>query len=248
MIIVDFLFPRSCLGCRSSGEYICSSCLGKLRPLKQICTMCERPSVDGMTHIKCRRPWGLDGMVFLWPYGGIVRKAILGLKYKYAKEIAKELAGHIVEYLQKRKVALPMKSALVPVPLYWFRENWRGFNQVEEVGNLISERVGWQFCPDILVRKESRRPQTELKRDERRKNIRGVFALNPNYKLQITNYPPGHSPEHSSFWNGVRPSRAGGQSLILFDDVWTTGSTLKEAAKVLKRAGAREVWGLTIAR
>ena len=58
------------------------------------------------------------------------------------------------------------------------------------------------------------------------RNIKGVFALNPNYDFRITNYDP----------------------LILFDDVWTTGSTLKEAAKVLKRAGINNLWALTLAR
>jgi ComF family protein len=179
----------------------------------------------------------LDGLVFLWPYGGVVRKAILGLKYKYASQVAGELASHAVEYLQKRKVVLPIKSTLVSIPLYWFRENWRGFNQVEEIGKLVASSMQWGFRGDLLIRKKLARPQTELRGKERRENIRGVFSLNPNYKLRITNYPPGQ-----------RPSRAGGQSLILFDDVLTTGATMKEAAKVLKRSGAKKVWGLTIAR
>lgn len=223
MSIVDLLFPRSCLSCGKDGSYACLSCLSKLSELKQICFECRRPSVDGMTHERCKRPWGLDGLVFLWPYQGVIRQAIIKLKYKFALEIAKELSGFITDHLQKRSVALPLRATLLPVPLYWYRKNWRGFNQADVIGKLVANRMEWDFRSDLLVRKRLKRPQTDLKRDERAENIRGVFTLNPNYQLQSTSY-------------------------ILFDDVLTTGATMKEAAKVLKRSGAKSVWGLTIAR
>ena len=120
---------------------------------------------------------------------------------------------------------LPKSAILIPIPLYWHRKNWRGFNQVEEVGKIVAERIGWGFSSDILIRKAHRRPQTELKGDKRRKNIRGVFSFNSDYRLLKTENRP----------------------LILFDDVYTTGSTLKETGKVLKRNGAKSVWGLTLA-
>ena len=227
MSFFDILFPKKCLECGRPGSYICASCIGKLLTLKQICIECGRPAIDGMTHVSCRRALGLDGLIFIWPYGGVIRKAILTLKYKYAKEIAEELAGYSVFFLQKRKVVLPPKSNLIPIPLYWYRKNWRGFNQTEEIGKLISQGMGWGFEPELLIRKRLKTPQAKLKREERSKNIRGVFTLNPEYKLtnQLIN-----------------------QSYIIFDDVLTTGSTLKEACKVLKRKGVKRVWGLTIAR
>jgi len=167
----------------------------------------------------------MSGLVHLWPYGGVVRKAILGLKYKYATEIAKELSSNITSEVKSNRVALPKKATLVPIPLHKKRKNWRGFNQVEEIGKLVSEAVGWEFVPDMLVRRELRTPQTELKREQRKKNIKGAFALNPIYDIHNTKY-----------------------DIILFDDVYTTGSTLKEAAKVLRRNGSGDVFGLTIAR
>lgn len=223
MSIADFLFPKKCLECGREGSYVCSSCIAKLKTLSQVCIDCGRPSIDGMTHISCRHPLGLDGLIFIWPYGGVVRKAILALKYKYAKQIADELAQYCILFLRKRYVILPPKSTLIPIPLYWFRENWRGFNQTEEIGKLIAKGMNWNFQPELLIRKRLKTPQAQLKKKDRAKNIRGVFSLNPSYKLQATSY-------------------------ILFDDVLTTGSTLKEATKILKRKGAKNVWGLTIAR
>jgi len=224
--ITDLFFPKKCLECGRAGSYICASCIAKLETLSQVCIVCGRPAIDGMTHVSCKRKLSLDGLIFVWPYGGVVRKAILALKYKYAKEIAEELASYCVLFLQKRKVVLPPKSTLIPIPLYWYRENWRGFNQVEEIGKLVAKDMNWDFAPDIIVRKHLKKPQAQLRKEERSKNIRGVFSLNPKIQPLIINH----------------------QSLILFDDVFTTGSTLKEATKVLKRNGVKNVWGLTIAR
>lgn len=150
----------------------------------------------------------------------------MALKYKFAKEVAKELVYCTLEFLKNESLVLPKEDVLVPIPLYWFRGNWRGFNQSDEIGKTLARGIGLGFIPDLLIRKKFTKPQTELKGKERRENVRGVFSLNPNYKLQITKY----------------------NSLILFDDVWTTGATIKEATKVLKRAGANKVWALTLAR
>ncbi len=226
MGIVDLIFPKSCLGCGNDGSYVCVNCIKKMPKLKQICAACAKPSIDGATHVKCLKPWGMSGLVHLWPYGGVIRKAILGLKYKYATEIAKELSGYIVSEIKGGRVLLPRKTVLLPIPLHKRRENWRGFNQVEEIGKIVSDQVGWKFESDVLIRKELRTPQTKLKRDERKRNIVGAFAISTNKKQFMTK----------------------NQQLILFDDVYTTGSTLKEAVKVLRRSGSGEVFGFTIAR
>ena len=190
-----------------------------------ICPQCGRKSVDGMVHAKCLKPQSLDGAISLWKYQGVVRKAVLGLKYKFALEIAGELAAHTTNAIKNYTGFMPQEVVLVPIPLYWLRGNWRGFNQVEAVGKGIASSLGWKFASDLLIRKKSAKPQAELKGEQRMRNIKGVFALNPHY---------------SSFMIH--------NTIILFDDVWTTGSTLKEAAKVLKRAGINNLWALTLAR
>ena len=155
----------------------------------------------------------------------MVRKAILGLKYKFASQIAEDLAEFVINNLEKSKLTFGKNARFTTIPLYWRRENWRGFNQSELIGRAISSKLGWDFKPDLLKREKFVKPQTELRGEERRQNIRGVFALNPDL-------------------SNVKSQR----SIVLFDDVWTTGATIKEAAKVLKRAGAKQVWGLTLAR
>lgn len=226
MAILDFIFPKRCLNCGKEGGYICENCLAKVPRAKLVCPYCEKPSIDGMTHAKCKRVYGLDGLVSVWSYDGVVRRAILALKYKYATEIVKELSGCLVAELEHKKVIFGNKVVLTPIPLYWYRNNVRGFNQSEIIGKKIAEQFAWKFTPDILERKKSGTPQAMLKGDARYQNIRGAFALSPDYS---SNY--------------LVPS-----AYVLFDDVFTTGSTLKEAASALKRKGAKSVWGLTIAR
>lgn len=225
MGILDLVFPKLCLECGKEGAYICAGCLAKVRYAKPICPYCEKASIDGVTHIKCARKLGLNGLTSIWEYEGVVRKAILTLKYKYSTKVGLELSDIFAGRIHNSRFLIPNSAVLVPIPLYWHRENTRGFNQSVEIGKVIANVLNLKFEPDMLIRKKQTTPQVELSGDARRQNLRGVFSLNPNYSLLAINY-----------------------SVILFDDVFTTGSTLREAAKVLKRAGVAKVWGLTIAR
>jgi ComF family protein len=127
--------------------------------------------------------------------------------------------------LRESDFVCPKNSILVPIPLHKFRKNWRGFNQSELIGKYLSAAMGWDYLEDLLIRSKYKTPQTVLKIGDRKKNIKGVFTLNPKYKRHIAEY----------------------QNLILFDDVYTTGSTMKEAASVVKKAGVEKVYGLVLA-
>ncbi|KKQ92204.1 MAG: hypothetical protein UT58_C0003G0015 [Microgenomates group bacterium GW2011_GWC1_39_7b] len=224
MSLLDLIFPKTCLSCGKEGKYICENCLGKARILKPACPYCEKPSIDGFTHTKCGKKYGLDGLTSFWKYEGVLKKAIWALKFKYATQVGGELASILVRELVTG--SHPVNGTLVPIPIYWQRENVRGFNQSEEIGKLIAKEMGWKFIPDLLIKNKSTKSQVELTVEGRKQNLRGVFCIDPYHKSAILNL----------------------KSVILFDDVFTTGSTLKEAAKVLKRAGVEKVWGMTIAR
>jgi ComF family protein len=224
MDALDLIFPKKCLGCGKEGKYICATCLAKCSQARPICPYCRGPAILGITHKHCLPRYGLNGLISLWNYEEIIRRAIISLKYKFASEIAQELARTSSQKL--KAIRYYPKATLVPVPLFWFRKNWRGFNQSEEIGKVIVQEMGWKFAPNLLIREKITVPQAGLTAQKRLRNIQGVFSLNPACQsLALSHWP-----------------------LILFDDVWTTGSTLKEAAKVLKHGGVEKVWGLTIAR
>jgi len=224
MGILDLIFPKTCLGCGKPGGYICARCIAKVKIPRPICPACFRPSIKGSTHPACAGLLGLDGLVCLWDYDGVIRKAIIALKFKFATQIAREISIYASRRVQQFRL-LPFKDAvLIPIPLYWYKKNARGFNQAEEVGRVIARNLGWKFINRILTKTTSTASQTELKRQRRLENIKGTFAVSVDFP--ISNY----------------------STIVLFDDVWTTGSTLQEAARVLKLAGAKRVWGLTLSR
>jgi len=198
--------------------------VAKVKKAVPICPECQKPSIDGFTHTKCAKKYGIEGLVTLWSLNGVIKKAIGTLKYKYVSDIANELACHVGNNLKNTDVIPFGKCLLLPIPIHWYRENVRGFNQSAEIGKLVSDKLGWKYVDDLLIRKRYTTPQVKLIKSQRQKNIKNAF-IKTSKNL---------------------PSRS--KTIVLFDDVYTTGSTLREAANVLKRSGATRVWALTVAR
>lgn len=223
------LFPRKCLGCGKEGAYFCAGCLNLVSELNEdICPVCERPSIGGWTHHSCQKTLNLDGLTSVFAYKGLVKKAIVQLKYRFVFDLASDLVELFLSFSGERdgfrQVCRKNDLCLVPVPLHPRRKRWRGFNQSELLGKIIAKNLGIGFAPDILIRVKNTTPQMQLGEKERRVNIQGAFRLSPN--ILVSQYP----------------------NVLLFDDVWTTGATLKETAKILKQGGVTTVWGLTLAR
>ena len=249
MGVIDLLFPISCLECGKGEKYICSDCLSKIPKARLFCVECHRSSIDGATHAKCRKKRSIDFAYSFWDYSGVVRRAILKLKYNFAYKIAEELAEKFVDKIRRDTPILPKEATLVPIPLYKLRENWRGFNQAEELGKIVAGKMGWRYEANLLIRRKKTTPQVELKGKERLTNLVDAFSLNwttlsspTRLEIYIDSRLRGNDKKES-FQSPIINNRP----IVLFDDVLTTGSTLKEACKVLKRKGVRNVWGLTIA-
>jgi competence protein ComFC len=230
MNILDLLFPKTCVGCKKYGEYFCADCIREIKQTELVCPFCERQSLGGVVHAVCKRKYGLDGLWSLGVYEGSLRTAIQKLKYKWVSEIAKELVDITVEYWAKNSPILLDKIKkdqgktwiVTAVPLHISRQNWRGFNQSELLAKLFTSKLGLKY-ETVLKRIRNTTPQMKLLSHQRKQNIKNAFVL--SYNLSPNSY-----------------------NLILVDDVWTTGSTLKECCYVLKRGGAKNVWALTIAR
>jgi len=242
--LLNFLFPRTCLGCgkiglpaeasAKAGHYFCPFCIQKINLIEnQICPVCEKSSPFGQTHRVCQKNRSLDGLISFFAYEGMVKKAIHQLKFKYVTDLADELFGLVREtwemgegnrFSQMKRFVKDKKPTIVPVPLYWYKENQRGFNQAEIFAQNLANSWNLEVKNDLLIRKKSTIPQAGLSEKERQKNIANAFVLSPN--IPISSYP----------------------HILMVDDIWTTGATLKSCAKVIKEAGAQEVWGLTLAR
>lgn len=227
MRFLDIFFPKYCLGCGRHGSYFCPECLSKLQVLPQICPVCEQGSIYGQTHSFCQTKYSLDGLISFYPFGGIIRQAIHKLKYQLVTDLKDELFSLILREA-KQQIGLSnflkqSQPIVIPIPLYWRKENLRGFNQSSLLGQAIAKEFNLKFSDQILLRQKSGPSQTKLTMQERKKNVKDVFTV-------------------SSLISGLR------FNALIVDDVWTTGATLKTAGNLLKRHGAQKVWAITLAR
>lgn len=232
-LILDTLFPVYCLSCETEGpKFICDDCAGKFTLLPhQFCIVCQKMSIGGLTHPKCLRPYTADGLICIYDYmDEKVSNLLIKGKYSFLPDVYKEIGAIIANAVKTNFPHLlrPQPLALCCVPLHWMRQNWRGFNQSQILAKALAEHLDLPFS-DALIRKKFTRTQKNLKKPERIKNLENAFALSASSPLEGE--------------RGVR-----GNNFILIDDVTTTGQTLSEAAKVLKRNGAQKVWCLTVAR
>jgi ComF family protein len=232
MNLLDLLFPKRCLGCGKWGRYVCSSCQEDLKPLRYLkCPVCEKPAIDGMTHPGCHTKYALDGLTSFFRYDNIVKKAIKKIKYRFAYDIVEELIDCIpvslfstFENIHKSYI-LNHKSIIMPIPLHSSRYNFRGFNQAEVIAQALRKRLNIPVKTNMLIRTKKTTPQVEMKdRDKRLANMKDVFSIPNSYLLPLNS------------------------GILIVDDVFTTGATLRSAGSILKHAGAKFVWGITIAQ
>lgn len=230
MSILDLLFPEMCLGCKKTGQYFCDTCREKIIRVSQVCPVCEKPSPFGQTHPVCSSRYSLDGLCSFFSFDGLIKKAIHELKYRFVTSLKDELLSLVFkdiswkgDFLVMNKFIIQYKPIIVSIPLYWHKYNYRGFNQSTLIGQFFADKYKLLFSEEILLRKRATISQTKLSMEERRKNVEDVFFIN----IEKEKMP---------------------ENILLVDDVWTTGATLKTAGNLLKRNGAKRVWGVTIAR
>ena len=189
------------------------------------CPACNKPSPVGATHPRCLRPWLIDGIFAASDFRDpIVKKIIKNLKYKNAKICAQPLGNLMSRKISGNFSALLSNNnfALSPVPLHPSRLKQRGFNQSQAIAEVLSSNLSLGIS-NVLTRLRPTRDQTKLDKVSRQTNIEDAFALSPDVNVKDLNF-------------------------IIVDDVCTTGATLKECAKVLKRNGANMVWGAVAAK
>lgn len=220
MNILDILFPKRCVECGKFGNYICDKCRGKIVFVdKPICPVCEKEAIDGITHPGCCMKWNMDGLYAAVYYSDVMKNIIHNIKYQFVSDIVPFIADYLFPKIPPNLQKLDL---LVPVPLHWKREKERGFNQSLLIARILKKKFNIPVASKVLIRNKYSRPQADLKRKERLKNLKDIFSC-----INI---------------NLIKNKNIG-----LVDDVATTCATLRECAKVLKKSGAKTVWGIVLA-
>lgn len=226
----SILYPKKCVKCRRGGDYICDRCFSEIQFLDfQICAVCQKGSVDGLTHPRCKSRYEIDGIISSILYQGIAKKLLYQFKYPpYLSDLKTVLGKIMYEGLIQQEVFINFVAQknlyIISVPLHKKRLKKRGYDQAELLGEDLGLRLNLKYVANVLERKKDTKPQFKLKKEERGKNIVGAFLLNPKFNNKIK-----------------------GKSFLIVDDISTTGSTLRECSKVLKKGGAVKVLGVTLA-
>jgi len=235
--LIDILYPPRCHLCGrflSPAEgtlhpkHLCTECRDALTPVTHpLCTVCGNPfpTSAGQDHLceTCLRsdPW-YDLVRAPYLYSSPLMEAVQRFKYQAETHLISTL-GPLLSSFAGGYISQPKEILTIPVPLHRRRLRERGFNQSLLLARAVSGHLGSRLDYLSLARKKYTPPQTGLSKEKRKKNVRDAFLV-------------------------VYPERVRGAVILLVDDVFTTGHTLNECARTLKRSGARTVICLTLAR
>ncbi len=238
-LILDIILPIECLNCGLEGEYLCPKCFSQL-------------SFSDEKYLKpARVNLKINELKKIYIAGdfenSILHNLIIKYKYNFISPLGKILADFLIIFWQKtfinnvlgslsgrRKNFSAAPFLVIPIPLSKKRERWRGFNQAEILAREFSVYFGYKLCLN-LKRIKHKKPQAALNEAERLENMKNTFVWQDTNKNQ-----PGASENIKK--------NLGDYTIILVDDVITTGATLNEAARVLKSAGAKKIYGLVLAK
>lgn len=152
----------------------------------------------------------------------LLQKLLYAYKYNFVEDVLTIFQILMQQFLKLNKHYFDGIDRLVPVPLHKRRLSERGFNQAEEIAKILAVELRLPL-ENILIRKKSTKQQAKLQKQERVENIKDAFALKEGFDIK-------------------------GKNILVVDDVFTTGSTLDECARILKEAGAEMVKAFTLAR
>lgn len=220
-MLLDLLFPKICLGCASEGSWLCQQCRGQLQSVEQLrgCPGCNEIA-SGKFCLAHQRGNVLTGIITVGLYDNpLLAKAIHYLKYQGVRYVAEPLGQLLGELICTFELAT--EPILLPVPLHKSRKVERGYNQAE----LLAANSGLVCDFDAVLRTKKTKAQASLDAVTRLTNLNGCFAM------------------RSSAVEELR-----GKTIIIVDDVITTGTTVAKIAEIVMLAEPSEIWAAGVGR
>lgn len=219
--LLDLLYPPRCAGCGRGGAWYCARCRAQTPPVPApSCRRCGQP-LSGSDCWSCASAPPVAHMVRAATlFEGPIRQAIHRLKYSNLTAVAPVLGGLLVDAYRD---SVWSADVIVPVPLHPARQRLRGYNQAERLARPLAKTLGISLAPQALRRVRATADQIGLDPGGRRANVGGAFAV-------------------------AQAASVTGRSVLLIDDVATTGCTLDACAAALLDSGAAGVNALVLAR
>lgn len=207
---LDYFFPPICGMCGEINEnYICNNCYENIKKIKK-CVINEYNNRNFSKHL------------YIFKYEGIIRNKIIEYKFEDKGYLYKMFAKII---LSDKKTCNFIKKydVIIPVPISKKRKKKRGYNQSELVANELAQKLNQDIWTDIIIKKKDNKPQSELNKLERIKNVEDIYEIN-------------------------KPIEEKNKKVLLLDDIYTTGSTVNEIARKLKQNQTQEIGVITLAK
>lgn len=223
----NIFFPSLCVGCGNVGTYLCRQCEKKyiVYSVKQQCHVCKKNVKHGMVHRSCKRETVLDGVLVMACYSKFIEDYLGDIKYEFYFAMIPDLVRIMNTQLIKNSYfqAVVSNAVMTYVPLHSWRKRWRGFNQAEKIAAGLGKY--WNVpVVRLLERKKRTKSQVGLSRKQRLRNVATAFDAVKSASEQKNT------------------------TVIIVDDVMTSGATLEGCAQVLRDQGIEQVFGLVFAR
>jgi ComF family protein len=218
---IDWLYPPQCGGCNRPGYRWCPDCQDRVQTVSgSLCEVCGIPITGGTLCPSCREDRPAFRALRSWSvFEEPVRSALHRLKYRRNMGLGEALARPLADFAIRQGWKVDL---VTPVPLGRKRLRERGYNQVALFAWPLAVFAGWTYAPGAVRRIRETRSQVGLSAEERRQNMQAAFRADV---LQVK-----------------------GKTVLVVDDVATTGATLSACAQAFLEAGAQEVVALTVAR
>ena len=230
--VLDFIWPRNCEACGRPvdrpGRHFCSECLNRLpfTPTDGCCRQCGRAAegLDGEFLCEDCRTYkpSFDRAASALSFEGDARDAMNAFKFRKHLWLRNDLVDWM-EAIARTRFKVEQIDVVVAMPSTLWHRLDRGYNQCAYLAKALAKRLGRSYVPFALRRKGRPKRQGGLNEEQRRENVVGTFGV-------------------------LRKRAVEGKTVMVVDDIMTTGSTLSECAAELKRAGASKVWCVTLAR
>ena len=229
--VVNLLYPRRCPVCGGivfpEKNLIHPSCMSKLSPVKSpSCKKCGKEVIGEQAEYcyDCsRHPHTFECGMALLNYNEAAKASMAAIKYKNRREYL-DFYADALDYRFRKTILRLHPAVLIPVPVHPSRRRKRGFNQAEELAGRLSLRWNIPVDKKLLIRKKKTAPQRGLNPAERLKNLREAFVVDEEYGMTA----------------GIP------ETVLLVDDIYTTGSTVEACTRALRKAGVRRVFVVVI--
>ncbi len=223
---MDLLFPRRCPICEDiviKGQYVCPECKRKLNYVEPPCCMKCGKHIDSPDAEYCedcqREPKHFIRGFPVFEYHGGMKDSMMAFKYKNKREYATMYADEIVKRYRDELEAIPI-DALIPVPVHRRKLRRRGYNQAEVLAKELAKRISVPCITDTLVRVENTGVQKALDHKGRKNNLKNAFKrVQDSVKLE---------------------------TVVLVDDIYTSGATIEACTKVLLATGVKNVYYVSV--